>query len=337
MAITETDLLQKIKSRDNFIMKFNDNPFNSSGVLSPGWAEPTYDKFLTIMTEDSNMLDTCRMVDMTAQQHDLDELKLDVELEDQRLSNGNTKGLPDSELGVTFNRKILNAGDYVGKIIVKDNFIDRNIEKQNFFTLIQNQLAERMGPAFIRTTLYGKSGGSNSITGYNVRDGIIKQLETIAADSTDAIGVSATEIDESTKPLDAVMKFIKEAQEQDMIIDEAVLFVPPTFKTALLMDATTRQTDLGDKVLIDGGELSVLGVKVIKASGLRTPKNGYTNKYIILTLPNNLAFGLFGQTVNVKFQWDIDILGYKVAGLVSGDVKVHNNFQTAAAKIKIPI
>ena len=38
------DLKTKIKNRDDFSLKFNDAPFNTNGILNPGWAEPTYDE-----------------------------------------------------------------------------------------------------------------------------------------------------------------------------------------------------------------------------------------------------------------------------------------------------
>ena len=103
--------------------------------------------------------------------------------------------------------------------------------------------------------------------------------------------------------------------------------------------ANSRETNLGDAVLQEGNMTKILGIEIKQDNILRNCRNGYDkmkftdNEYAANgTQVSNMLYGFIGQPNNIVFgmmrnfetknQWDIDVLGYKVAFLVKGDVKV---------------
>ena len=138
------NLKTKIKNHDDFSLKFNDAPFNQNGIRNPGWAEPTYDDFFLRMVDEPVLLNQSTVLPMANLQHDLDMLLPSVELEAQRDASGRSTPLTQTELDPGMNRKQLIAQPLQAKTIVTDNFLEENIEKEDFLTTYMNQLADEM-------------------------------------------------------------------------------------------------------------------------------------------------------------------------------------------------
>ena len=336
------DIYSQLQNRKNFMMKFDDAPFDSDMVLKPGWAEPSYDKFFTRMVDEPVLLNQSTVFPMTALQHDLDMLVAELELETQRASTGASTGLTDVETKPGLARKQLLAQPLQAKTIVTDNFIDENIEKDNFLDLYMGMLADAMGPAFQRFGIFADSTVSTVSgegTAYKTTDGLLKQLKTISADSNnDAYGLSKLVYQNQVGNgiLDAITRYV----DQDGNLKNARCVLPPQIYARLMVEiANNRNTNLGDAVLQDANMTKILGVEIVQDNVLRNCRNGYdsmqftdgeykgngtkqTNMlYGFIGQPNNLVFGMM-RDFEVKNQWDIDVLGYKVALLVKGDAKV---------------
>jgi len=336
------NLKEKIKNHEDFSLKFNDAPFNNNGILNPGWKEPTYDDFLLRMVDEPVLLNQSTVLPMTALQHDLDMLTTDIELDSQRDNNGTSTPLNATETVPNMERKQLVAQPLQARTVVSDNFLEENIEGADFLTTYMNELADAMGPAletwgiFADTTVATQTGEG---TGYKMTNGIISQLKTIAEDtSTDAKGLANLVYKDNVG--DGILNAIEAYIDQDGNIKNATCVLPPQVHAKLMIEiARNRETDLGDAVWQDGTTTKILGIEVTADNILRKTRNGYgsmkfTNgeyksngtavdnmKYGFIGQPNNIVFGMM-RDLDIKNQWDIDVLGYKVALLCKADVKL---------------
>ena len=107
----------------------------------------------------------------------------------------------------------------------------------------------------------------------------------------------------------------------------------------MLEIAKNKDTPLGDAVFQDGNITKLLGIEITADPILRQTRNGYDSMnftdgvydaqgtavdkmtYGFIGQPANIVFGMMRE-FDIKNQWDIDVLGYKVALLCKGDVKV---------------
>lgn len=334
------NLKTKIKNHDDFSLKFNDAPFNNNGILNPGWAEPTYDDFFLRMVDEPVLLNQSTVLPMANLQHDLDMLLPSVELEAQRDATGRSTPLTQVELDPGMKRKQLIAQPLQAKTIVTDNFLEENIEKEDFLTTYMNQLADEMGPAFERWGVYADTTQtSTDASGYKMANGLLAQMKAVASDSNnEAKGISNLVYRDNVGIgiLDAITDYV----DQDGNIKNATCVLPPQIFAKLMVEiARDKETDLGDAVFQDGTVTKILGIEITADDILRETRNGYDRmqftdgvykgngtyvdkmKYGFIGQPSNVVFGMMRE-FDIKNQWDIDVLGYKVALLCKGDVKV---------------
>ena len=345
------DIKQKIKSKEDFSFKFADAPFNNAGILNPGWAEPTYDDFFTRMTEVPVLLNQSTVLPMTALQHDLDMLTAEVELDSQRDSSGNSTHLTENEVVPGKERKQLVAQPLQAKTIISDNFLEENIEGEDFMTTYMNLLADAMGPAFERFGIFADTTATpvtGEGTGYAMTNGFLAQCKNISTNpNDDAYGLAKLVYQNNVGEgvLDAIERYI----EQDGNIKNATCVLPPQIHARLMIEiAQDRDTSLGDAVFQDGNITKILGIEITSDDILRNTRNGYDvmkfnadgeykgngsnvdkMKYGFIGQPNNLVFGMM-RDFDIRNQWDIDVLGYKVALLCKGDAKILWNQDTLA-------
>ena len=324
------------------MLKFNDAPLSDTGILNPGWAEPTYDEFFTRLVNEPVLLNQSAMLPMTALQHDLDMLTAEIELDSQRLASGASAPLTDNETEPGRVRKQLLAQPLQAKTIITDNFIEENIEGEEFMTTYMNLLADNMGPAFQRFGVFAELNSTTVAgegTGFSTTNGVLAQLKEISSDNNnDAQGLSQLVYKDNVGA--GVLEAIERYSDQDGDISNATIVLPPQMYSRLMVEiAMDRNTDLGDAVFQDGNMTKIMGMELKSDNVLRETRNGYdtmqfTNgeykgngtkidkmKYGFIGKPNNLVFGMM-RDFEIKNQWDIDVLGYKVALLCKGDVKV---------------
>ena len=334
------NLKTKIEERDDFSLKFADAPFNSNNILNPGWAEPTYEDFFKRMVDEPVLLNQSTVLPMTALQHDLDMLTADVELDSQRDATGNSSKLTNNELSPNMDRKQLVAQPLQAKSVISDNFLEENIESEDFLTHYMNFLAEKMGPAFERWGLYSNTtSNATAKSGFKMTNGIIAQLEGIATDATsEAKGIAGLVYNNNVG--DGILEAVQTYVEQNGNIDNARCVLPPAVHSKFMLEiAKNKDTPLGDAVFQDGNITKLLGIEITADPILRQTRNGYDSMnftdgvydaqgtavdkmtYGFIGQPANIVFGMMRE-FDIKNQWDIDVLGYKVALLCKGDVKV---------------
>ena len=239
-------------------------------------------------------------------------------------------------------RKQLVAHPLQARTVISDNFLEENIEGQDFLTTYMNELADSMGPAletwgiFADTSVATQTGEG---TGYKMANGIIAQLKTIANNSnTEAKGIADLVYRDNVG--DGILNAIETYIDQDGNIKNATCVLPPQMHAKLMIEiARNRETALGDAVWQDGTTTKILGIEVTADNILRKTRNGYdkmkftdgvfasngtdvTNmKYGFIGQPSNIVFGMMRE-LDIKNQWDIDVLGYKVALLCKADVSL---------------
>lgn len=345
-------IYDSLKKRKNFMMKFDDAPFDA-GELKPGWATPTFDKFFTRTVDTPVLLEQSTTFPMTSLQHNLDDLDVNLELDSQRTAGGASAPLTSNETDPNITGKQLLAQPLQAKSIISDNFIDENIEKDGFMTSWMNLLADAMGPAFELWGVFADSSVTTVAgegTGYKMTDGLVAQARAISADnSEEANGLSGlvykNKIGEGI--LDAVQRYI----DQDGDIGNARCVLPPQAYSRLMAEiATTREGDLADAIYQKGDMTTILGVELAQDRVLKQTRNGYDKMKFTAgeykangAIVDNMKYGFIGQPANVVFgmmksieqknQWDIEVLGYKVAQLVKGDAKIHYNQDTLVIPI----
>lgn len=340
-----SDIKNKLLERRDFNLKFDDAPMSEgmTGTLSPGWAEPTYDAFFTRMVDAPTLLNQSHVFPMTSLMHDLDMLQGEVELDTQRDgSTGISTPLTANETVPDMSRKQLLAIPLQAKTIITDNFLDENIEKESFMTTYTNILAEAMGPAFERFGVFADKQVETKPkegTGYKMADGILAQLKQISKNNDiDAQGLANLVYagNELAGVIDAIMAYV----DQDGDVSNTTCVLPPQIYARVMAQiAIDRETEYGDLVFQNGEVTKIMGITLVQDNVLRDTRNGYDKMkftdgvfdsggetvdkmcYGFLGKPENIIFGLM-RDFESKNQWDIDILGYKVALLCKGDAKI---------------
>ena len=355
-----TTIGEQFKNREQVMMKFSDAPFSASAVLNPGWAEPTYDDFFMRLEDTPVLVNQSTIIPMSALQHDLDDLELSVELDAQRtMSSGypsTSTGLTANETVPQFTRKQLLAQPLQCKTIITENWLDENIEGRRFLDKYLGRLGEAMGPAFERWALFAKKGSTTVTgegTGYALADGILAQLETIAQDSTANKGIN--DLIATDNILEGIINAILAYIDQEGDIMGATLLLPPTIYARLMAEiANNEKTEFDRLILQEANMTRIMGIEIKQDNILRTTRNGYGSMKFdsngaydttgtavtgitwgILTKATNIIFGMM-KNIETRNQYDIDILGYKVAGLCKGDVKVHWDQDTLALPFYTP-
>ena len=239
-------------------------------------------------------------------------------------------------------RKQLITQPLQAKTVISDNFLEENIEGEDFLSNYMNLLADNMGPAFEMWGLYANTTASQVAgegTGYNMTNGVLAQLQTVASDNNNESNGIANLVYNNNVGV-GILNAVQQYVEQDGNISNATIVLPPAVHSKFMLEiAKNKDTNLGDAVFQDGNITTLLGMEVTADPILRKTRNGYNSmrftdgvykgngtavdkmSYGFIGQPSNLVFGMMRE-FDVKNQWDIDVLGYKVALLCKGDVKV---------------
>lgn len=344
-----TTIEDKILNQDSFNIKFNDAAFSASGELNPGWAEPTFEDFFTRVTDEPVLLDQSRVIQMRSLQHDIDDLGIELDFDIQRNSAGASTGLTSNETEPVRNRKQLLAQPLQAKTIIPLNFIDENIEGEDFLAKWLGLLGTEMGPATERYGIYSDTSVATKTgerTGFTATNGILAQAKAIQADSsTDAAGFAP--LTYSNNALEGLLDAAELYVEQDGNMKNANIIVPPAMYSKVVRDIASRETEFGDTLLKDGKIPMVMGMEVKQDNILRATRHGWDTqkfdlstglfkgngsnvdnlRYAFIGEPSNIVFGMM-RDMDVLNQFDIDELGYKVVGLAKADAKIHYDQDT---------
>lgn len=351
MSAKKVDIEYNLKNQKDFIMKFNDAPFGENNILNPGWAEPTYDDFFVRMTAEPVFLNQSTVIPMKAEQHDLDMLEQEFDFDSQRDNRGVSTGLGTDYLEPGMGRKQLVAQPLKIATVITDNFIEENIEGEDFMTTYVNLIADEAGPAFERFGIFAETGGTSipgERSGFKTTNGVLAQCKQISSDTNkDEYGFSKLVYQDNVGI--GIMEAIERYIQQDGDISNATCVLPPEIYARLMIEiAQDKETDLGDAVYQEANLTSILGIEIVNDKVLRATRNGFDKmrfnaegefkgngsvvdrmKYGFIGQPTNIVFGMMRE-FDIKNQWDIDVLGFKVACLCKGDVSILHDQDTLA-------
>lgn len=344
-------LEDKILGQQNFNVKFADGAFDADGKLNPAWAEPDFEEdFFTPVQHEPELLKQSRVVTMSALMYDLDDLEINLDFDAQRnTSTGESLPLTSNETVPDFKRKQLLAQPLQAMTSISRNFLLENISKEEFLSIYTSEVGKATGPAVERFGVYADSSVSTQTgekTGFTMCNGLLAQAKAIAADSNNPAAGFAP-LAYSNTALEALLNAAEIYADQDGNMKNANIVVPPQMYSKVVKDVAKRESEFGDITLRDGKIPVIMGMEVVQDNVLREtrhawdsmkfdtttglPKGNGSNvdklRYAFIGDPSNVCFGML-HDMEILNQWDIDILGYKVAVVGNVDAKIHRDVDT---------
>lgn len=343
-------LEDKILNNQNFNVKFADGAFDADGKLNPSWAEPEFEKdFYTPVQHEPELLKQSRVITMRSLMYDLDDLEINLDFDAQRDSSGVSTGLTSNETEPKFTRKQLLAKPLQAMTSISRNFLLENITEDDFLSIYTSYVGEQTGPAVERFGIFSDSTVSTQTgeaTGFATNNGLLAQAKAIAADTSNPASGFAP-LAYSNTALESLCNAIEIYIDQDGNMKNANAVVPPQMYSKIVKDIAARESEFGDVTLKDGKIPMVMGMEVKQDNILREtrhawdsmkfdtttglPKGNGSNisdlRYAFIGEPSNVAFGML-HNPEILNQWDINILGYKVAVVANVDAKIHRDTDT---------
>lgn len=297
--------LADIESAGRMIVKWGGSTYTgeeSNGKMSPGWLLETQSEgLITRMDEKTSLMRDATFIKMTSRKHSLDYLYIDPVMQSMTTDGGMFKGSMTEDLIESipkFARRTLNTRPYVAYSFTSKQFIKENVEKEGFLPKFEGMLAEACGIKTESIGIYSRED-SGSDAGYGDYDGLFAQLEKVAAlTDEDEIaqngrgyyGVIDT-ADAEVSILEQIMNMITTFAAQKGKIAKAKLYTSTILKGMILIEASKRETDLGDKVILNGTDITIFGVPVEEADFINNPANGFNEK-VVLCDPKAAVFGV---------------------------------------------
>ena len=344
-------LEEKILGQQNFNVKFADGAFAADGTLNPSWAEPEFENdFYTPVQKEPELLKQSRVITMKSLMYDLDDLEINLDFDAQRdTTTGASTGLTSNETVPKFTRKQLLAQPLQAMTSISRNYLLENIASEDFLSIYTSYVGEQTGPAVERFGVYADTTvttQTSEATGFTMANGLLAQAKAIAADNTNPAAGFAP-LAYSNTALEALVNAVETYIDQDGNMKNANAVLPPQMYSKVVKDIAARESDFGDVALKDGKIPMVMGMEVVQDNILREtrhawdtmkfdsttglPKGNGTSidqlRYAFIGEPSNVAFGMLHDP-EILNQWDINILGYKVAVVANVDAKIHRDTDT---------
>ena len=315
--ITKAD----IEANKPVIVKW-DKPLQSSGVATDGVMAGQASEFITRIEEESELLGMLRYIEMEGETQDIQSLRVRANLQNMEKLTGNVGAQVDNITSLTETlpgilKETLVAKMFTAFTKIGKGFIKTNIEKEGFISKYESLLAPACAFSAEQISVFGKVPQSGQTSaGYEAINGILAQLDAVAADSVDttthalkaghALGKYGY-YDDSTSGHDPAWKPINAGAGYDILpqIDELIIayvkqkgkrklakiFVSSELSARMIAEASKRETEGGDKLFFnDEGNMMFRGLEVIPLDVLDNPVNGYHDVVIIMN-PDSVGYG----------------------------------------------
>ncbi len=199
------------------------------------------------------------------------------------------------------------ARELVSVISISDKTLRRNIERGNFEDTLLDLLGNGAGRDIEEMGLYADHGGiaHGNYDTCSITDGWIKLAENKlyawddAVDgSTEAFDMKAANWPENM--FDAILNAIPSEYLDDPT--EFRFYVPRSVKRDYLSLLKARGTPLGDRAMVEGGDIPYEGIPVVFCPMLErsggpgaefNSTNNYPGKCVLFSHPDNLVWGVF--------------------------------------------
>lgn len=310
------DLINKdtIRNNEDFILKWANDVAKQDGAYSPTWKNPSEaDSFLVNIENQTSIINECRMIVMDAMQYDVSYLRVKARLQYMGKRTGGNKGkqltsdyLTDiSETVPSFSKNSLLAVPFSCFTWTPKTFLLQNIEKANFLPLMEGLLAERAGYSAEQIGMYGiKANSPSSQDGLEYLDGVFKQMTDVrTAYDTAVSGGTAkpddpqgyyTDINTNAPLIPQLKKMLTQYSIQKGNRSNAKFYVSNLMYGLLVEEADARETQAGDRLFFDGGELRIWNTPIVVAEFLDDPQGDY-GEQIMLADPDSIVFGFLDE------------------------------------------
>lgn len=327
----ESLLAQHITMNRNFVLKFVDIG-QGSGKLNDGvlQAEKS-DAYIQALTSKTVFLDQTKLVTSTNHKKDLDLMSFELELEAGRIS-GTPQTLSNYQ-DPTFLTRSFDAEEYRALTGVHRTALKEGIEGQKLLNTITQKFGEANGRALERILIYGntESTDSTAATGYKVNDGIIKKLQ----DDGDIDQGEVDLTDSSSNPIAEVRTIIDSVPDVYKDDGGMALFCPRALTTAVRRYiADNKDVESSIAFMTKEGQVMIEDIPLVSVPAFSTPKNGYTQKPIILTHRENIQWLADPENIIVESDFDIKSNKYDIASTMYADIQFAKGDATALAFLK---
>lgn len=330
IQIVEKAIKENVLAGKKFVTKFVDVGTGSGKLNDSVMQAEKADKFLQALSEATVFLDKTKMVISTNHKRELDTMSMDIELEAGRIS-GTPQTLSTSQ-GATFETRTFNAEELRALTGIHKTALKENIEGKGFMNTLTAQFGAANGRALERVLIYGDTSSEvvGVATSYKVIDGILAKVAA-DSDSTDDLEFDLTAediVEEFRAIIDAFPDVYKEP-------GYVVMFVPSVVKRALRRQLTDNHDKYGNIYEITAdGDLVLEDVVIISVPAFSTPKNGFTEKPIVVTTKENIQWLADPDNIEVEAQYVLRANSWDIASTIYADINYAFSDAIAVGTVK---
>ncbi len=316
MKAVASHLQEKVMGGENFTIKFVDIGSGSKKLNEGVVQAEKSDKFMQALSEATTFLDKIKIIPSTNHKRELDIMGMEIELEAGRL-NGEPQTLSNSQGADFLNRKF-DAEELRALTGIHKTALKENIEGKAFMNTLTSEFGKANGRALERVLIYGNkdSEEENVPTGYLVIDGILKTAED------DSKAISNLEFDlTSNDIIGEFRKIIDQFPDKYKEPGNVVMFVPNSVRRALRRELTDNHDKYGDIYEITkDGDLLLEDVYIFSVPAFSTPKNGYTEKPIVVATKENIQWLSDPDNIEVEAQYRLRANSWDIASTIYADI-----------------
>ena len=330
IQIVEKAIKENVLAGKKFVTKFVDVGTGSGKLNDSVMQAEKADKFLQALSEATVFLDKTKMVISTNHKRELDTMSMEIELEAGRIS-GTPQTLSTSQ-GATFETRTFNAEELRALTGIHKTALKENIEGKGFMNTLTAQFGAANGRALERVLIYGDTSSEvvGVATSYKVIDGILAKVAA-DSDSTDDLEFDLTAediVEEFRAIIDAFPDVYKEP-------GYVVMFVPSVVKRALRRQLTDNHDKYGNIYEITAdGDLVLEDVVIISVPAFSTPKNGFTEKPIVVTTKENIQWLADPDNIEVEAQYVLRANSWDIASTIYADINYAFSDAIAVGTVK---
>lgn len=282
--------LAQLRSGEAATRAIDSSLFTGGGKL----AAETADRFVDYLIEQQVALSRVQVRRMNSPEGHTDELTVTS----RRLRRGSEGTAPTPADAVGVRRRGLSTVEVIWAEDVTLTFLEDNIEQQDAEQAIAGLLAKAFGND-VNDLAWNGAEAETGDPFRSINDGWIALAEADAAVNDLDLADVAHGIDADSSARDVLALLLRRQPVRFRGRTDQAIFVPVAFAERYAEETASRQTALGDRVLVGGfPELRYFGIPVIPEPHL----TGATGERIMMTPAGNLFFGIQRQ-MTVDGQW----------------------------------
>lgn len=281
-----------------------DKPLTNNGAVTDGVIAGQAQEFITRIEEESELLGKLRYVEMEGETQDIQALRVRASLQNMNKITGTVGAqvedittLTETTPGILKNTLI--AQPFTAYCKIPKTFLKTNVEKEGFIAKYESLLVPSCAYSAEQIAIFGKNTQADA-KGIHALAGILSQLDDVktyytAHSSEDPklpmgeySAINAGEGYEILPQIDAMLtQFTKQRGKRKL----ASIFVSSNLESAMIAEASKRETDGGDRLFFnDNGNMVFRGREVVQLDALDNPVNSYGD-VVIIANPDSIGYG----------------------------------------------